>query len=162
VAEFLEAHAGAIVMYSCVRVYLGSERDVTCPVVREVERIEGGEQVPFVQGGKVLPGVTQIVGGTKVQVPRINAREANLLDYAQGEYRDPLHLATSHVYFDTGYFDEQGRSVRKPYEFLRWARKVVNWLRRRATESVRVDGCNYDVRATPRAEAACRKGLKVR
>ena len=66
VAEFLRRYACEIVEHASVAIYLGLPEDVLTPEISVHEVIEGGTQVPFIQNGSVVDGVTSIVGGRKV------------------------------------------------------------------------------------------------
>ncbi len=51
--------------------------------------------------------------------------------------------------------------IKKSPEWIKWARKVVGWFKRRATEEVPVYRCNYSIPATPLVRDAVATGLKV-
>ena len=45
--------------------------------------------------------------------------------------------------------------------FMKWGKKILNWMRRQTPESVPVYRCNYEMRATIGVAEACRKGMKL-
>jgi hypothetical protein len=160
IAEFLDRHASQLVAYHRVRVYLGFRADVQEPVIGSFEEMQGGTLEPFLQDGKVVPGVHTIVGGTKVRRPCINFMASPLLCYDRGLFTEEGVLRQSNLcYYSASYQGEQ--YVQKPAAFLKWAKKVLDWVRRHTPERVPVYRCNYESRATRRVAEACRKGLKV-
>jgi hypothetical protein len=83
-----------------------------------------------------------------------------LIQYRHGLVNSEGILQRTSVYYYTSYFDGS-TWVKKSHEWIRWARKVVGWLKRRATERVPVYRCNDAVPATPLVRDAVATGLKV-
>jgi hypothetical protein len=160
VVDFLQRYAALIVEYQAVSVYLGLRADVLQPVLGSFEVIEGGTPAPFVQSGRVVPGVHTIEGGTAVRRPCIDFMASSLVRYDRGEFGGESELRQSNLCYYSGCFQGQ-QYVQKPPGFLKWARKVLDWVRRHTPERVPVHGCNYASRATKRVAEACRGGLKV-
>jgi hypothetical protein len=159
--EFLARFAADIRAYSSVDVYLGLRDDVLYPELWFQEVTEGGTQVPFIQNGSVVPGVHTIVGGTKVNRKFIDPRGSKLVRYKRGEFRSVDELAASNLGFQPGTF--KGETwIAHPASFMKWGKKILDWMRRHTPESVPVYQCNYEMRATVRVADACKKGLKVR
>jgi hypothetical protein len=161
VVDFLKRHAGEIVAYSSVDVYLGTRDDILHPEVSIQEVIEGGTAVPFQQDSKIVEGVRTIVGGTKVLKKFIDPRGSRLVRYNRGEYRSQDELASSNLGFQPGTFNGQ-TWIAHPQSFMKWGKKILDWMRRHTPESVPVFECNYEIRATTRVAQACKKGLKLR
>lgn len=160
VAEFLDRFAGQIAAYFSVAVYLAFKEDIGKPAISSHEVVEGGTPVPFVQAGKVIEGVHEIVGGTKVVRESISPMASPFVRYDRGNFRNDDELADSNLCFYSGaYQGEQWKP--HPPSFMKWAKKILDWMRRRTPESVPVHGCNYTIRATVRVAELCRKGLKV-
>jgi hypothetical protein len=161
VAEFLARFAAEVAAYSSVDVYLGMRDDVLHPEICVHEVTEGGTQIPFAQNGNVVPGVHTIVGGTKVDRKFISPRSSRLVRYNRGEFRSVDELAASNLSFHPGSF--KGETwIARPASFMKWGKKILDWMRRHTPESVPVYQCNYEMRATTRVADACKKGLKVR
>jgi hypothetical protein len=161
VAEFLARFAEEVKAYSCVDVYLGFRDDVLHPEISIHELTEGGTHVPFIQNGSVVPGVHTIVGGTKVMRRFIDPRASRLVRYDRGEFRSVDELASSNLCFYPGTF--KGETwIAHPASFMKWGKKILDWMRRHTPESVPVYQCNYEMRATVRVAEACKKGLKLR
>jgi hypothetical protein len=160
VAEFLTRFAAEIKAYSAVAVYLGFRDDVLHPEICIHEVIEGGTQVPFIQNGSLLPGVHTIVGGTKVKRKFIDFNASRLVRYDRGEFRSADQLASSNLCFYPGAFKGQ-TWVAHLTSFMRWGKKILDWMRRHTPASVPVYRCNYEIRATIGVAEACKKGLKL-
>lgn len=160
VAEFLNRFADQIVAYHVVAVYLAFREDITRPAVSSHEITEGGTLVPFVQFGKTVDGVHTIVGGTKVMRDSIDPMGSSFVRYDRGQFRTEEELAISNLCFYPGSYEGQEWKPNPP-AFMKWGKKVLDWMRRHTPESVPVYRCNYEVRATVRVAAACKKGLKV-
>lgn len=160
VAEFLTRFGKEIQAYSAVDVFLGFREDVLLPEVCLQDVIEGGKHIPFVQDGVVVPGAHTIVGGTKVKRAFINPQASRLVRYRRGEFRSADELASSNLSFYPGAY-QKGTWVAHPASFMKWGKKILDWMRRRTPESVPVHLCNYEMRATPRVAEACKMGLKV-
>ncbi len=161
VADFLTRYAGEIVAYFSVDVYLGTRDDILHPEVSIQEVIEGGTTVPFHQYGKVVEGVHSIVGGTKVPKKFVDPRGSRFVRYNRGEYRSRDELAHSNLGFHPGTFKGQ-TWIAHPPSFMKWGKKILDWMRRHTPESVRVHQCNYEIRATVGVAQAYRKGLRLR
>jgi hypothetical protein len=160
VAEFLDRFADQIVAYNVVAVYLAFREDITRPRVLSHEITEGGSLAPFVQFGKVVEGVHTIVGGTKVMRESIHPMGSPFVMYRRGQFRREDELAISNLCFYPGAYEGQIWKPNPP-AFMKWGKKVLDWMRRRTPESIPVYGCNYETRATVGVAAACKQGLKV-
>ena len=161
VTDFLERYAVQIVAYCSVDIYLGFRDDIFVPALSVQEVLKGGTEVPFTQDGKVVEGVHTIVGGTKVERTFVDSRSSRFIRYDRGEFRTEDELASSNLCFHPGTFKGQ-RWVAHPESFMRWGKKVLDWMRRHTPESVPVYKCNYEMRATTAVAEACKKGLKLR
>jgi hypothetical protein len=160
VAEFLDRFAIQIVAYDVVAVYLAFREDIGMPAISSHEVIEGGTLVPFVQSGKVVEGVHTIVGGTKVKRDWIDPMGSPFVRYDRGQFRTKDELAHSNLCFYPGTYEGE-KWKPNPSAFMKWGKKVLDWMRRHTPESVPVYRCNYKTRATGGAAAACKEGLKV-
>jgi hypothetical protein len=156
VAEFLMRFAREVEAYCTVAVYLGLRDDVLHPEICIHEVTEGGTQVPFIQNGSVVPGVHTIVGGTKVKRKFIDPRASRLVRYDRGAFRSVDELASSNLCFHPGTFEGE-TWIAHPTSFMKWGKKVLDWMRRHTPESVPVYQCNYEMRATIRVADACKK-----
>jgi hypothetical protein len=161
VAEFLAHHAREIAKYDSVDIYIGFREDVCHPETCFYEVTEGGTSVPLIQDGRVVDGVQTIVGGTKVQREFLNVPASPLVRYKRGEFCGEDLLASSNLSFYTGTYRDQVW-VAQPASFLKWGKKILDWMRRHTPESVPVDRCHYEMRATTGVAAACRNGVKLR
>lgn len=134
-AEFLEHFADEIRDFNMISIYIGMRPDIVDPVITKRPDIYDGE-------------------------PFVNFMASNFIRYDRGEFRSENELAQSNLCYYSG--DYQGEEyVTKPELFLKWARNILSWVRRRTPESVPVERCNYETRATKKVAAACRTGLKV-
>lgn len=139
-APFLKKYLKKIVWYDQVRVYLGHEKDVLKP------RIESRPQT---------------IDGKRVLIPHINFYATPVLWYSRGVLSREKVLDRTNVHMYTSYF-KGNTLVRKSPEFIAWGRKVLAWLRRRATDEVPIYRCNYSLQATAKAADAARQGrIKV-
>jgi hypothetical protein len=161
VTEFLGRFADQIVRYSVITVYLGFRDDILRPVVSVREDTEGGTLIPFVQHGEVVEGAYSIIGGTKILRDCIDPMASLFVRYDRGLYRTENELAASNLCFYSGSYEGQ-TWVTKSEAFLKWANKVLNWMRRHTPETVPVYQCNYEIRATVEAAEASKNGLNVR
>ena len=160
VAEFLQRYADQIVAYHCVDVYLAFRSDIFQPVIARREVIDGGILEPFVQSGKVVQGVHSIVGGTGVERNFIDPNGSPFVRYRIGKFRDEYELASSNLGFCPGTFIDR-QWVPNPPAFMKWGKKILNWMRRKTPESVPVYRCHYEMRATIGVAEGCRKGMKL-
>lgn len=160
VADFLKQHASEILAYHSVSLYLGFRNEVFHPAISIHEVIEGGNLVPFLQGGQVVEGVQTIVGGTKVKRKFIDSMASQLIRYDRGEFRTVDELVHSNLCFYPGAFSGQ-KWIAHPQSFMKWGKKIFDWMRRHTPESVPVWQCNYELRATRGVAEACKKGLKL-
>ena len=158
--DFLVRFANELVEYGSVSVYLGFRDDILQPAVSAHEITEGGTFVPFLRAGQVVEGVQTIVGGTKVMRDFISLRASSLVRYDRGMFRSDDELAMSNLCYYSGSYSGQ-QWVRKPDRFLKWAKNVLDWMRRNTKESVPVHRCNYEMRATLGVAKACKTGLKL-
>lgn len=160
VAKFVKRYAKRLWQYGEVDVLIGHRDAVLKPRVKTVAELVGYRVVPVIQihNGQVVPGVTQMVGGKKVKRPSIKLEASQLMRYDYGVPDKSKILNRTVASYYWGHY--QGtRWVKQPEEFLKWAKKVLAWLRRRGTETVPVHRCNYEISATPRTAAAARDGL---
>jgi hypothetical protein len=133
VAEFLDRFAAKIRRYNSVHLHIGLRPDVLAPEVNAVE-----------SRGCIT----------------VDMFRSCLVGYSRGEFHPGRRfLNRSQLYFHVGAWWGEGDYRKKPEAFLRWAKKVVGWVRRHTPEQVRVYRCNYSLPAT--AGVAARKGLKV-
>jgi hypothetical protein len=160
VAEFLDRFADKIIAYHDVAMYLGHRPAVLQPVLTTYEETVGGKLEPVIQHGRIMPGVHKIVGGPKVKRPCIDYFASLLVRYDRGMYRKPDELAESNLHFYPGSF--RGPVwVDKPADFRKWAKNVLEWMRRRTPAMVPVQDRTFPARATTGVASACRKGLKL-
>jgi hypothetical protein len=135
VADFLERYAAEIRIYNCVPIFLGLKPDVLAPMLSPVKR----------DGKEVLT---------------VDYHNSCLVYYKRGElHTDGRTLNASNLCFYSSFVNDADQWQRKPDSFLRWAGKVLSWMRRNTPEQVRKHRANYSIRAT--AGVAARKGLKV-
>jgi hypothetical protein len=160
VAQFLERFADQIVAYDVVAVYLAFREDIEKPGIFSHEVTEGGALIPFVQSGNVVEGVHTIVGGTKVKRDWIDPMGSPFVRYDRGQFRTKTELATSKLCFYPGTYKGE-KWTPNPSNFMKWGKKVLDWMRRHTPGSVPVYRCNYNTRATVGVVAACDAGLKV-
>jgi len=80
--------------------------------------------------------------------------------YRHGLVNSEGILNRTSVYYYPSYF-EGGTRVKKSHAWIKWARNVVGWLKRRATEKVPVYRCNDFVPATRLVRDAVATGLRV-
>lgn len=155
------AHFGAqIATRHVISIYLGFREEVLNPALYSHETIEGGKRVPFVQNGTAVSNAYSIVGGTKKQRIVVDLMGSPLLSCSIGQLLNETNLAHSNICFYPGHFIGQ-KWVPNPPEFIKWGKKILGWIRRRATEQVPIDRANYSIRATARVAEACRSGLVV-
>lgn len=160
VDEFVKRFADQVMQYGVVDLYLGRRENILQPKLRSHEVTEGGTLIPVYQDGRLVEGVQQIVGGTKVTRDYIVQDTSCFVRYKSGRYRDDGVVAISNLgYHTTGH--ENGLSV-VPDEFVKWAKRLRDWIRRRTPASVPVYGANYETRATIKAAAASQSGVKFR
>jgi hypothetical protein len=134
VAAFLERYAAEIRIYNCVPIYLGLRPDVLAPNYMPVKR-------------------------KGVEVLTIQWQASCLVYYTRGElHAGGRTLGESNLCYHSSFFNN-GKRQHKPDAFLRWARKVLSWVRRNTPEQVRPYGKGFCIRAT--AGVAARQGLKV-
>ncbi len=159
VPEFLKRFASKIIEYGAVQVYLGHRDAVLRPKAKTLIHRVGGRKVPLVQDGKVVPRHYQLVGSRAVERTIIESGASLLLRYSFGPIIKRQMVRTN-LSFQTAYVSNN-QWVKKPEEFVKWARKVVAWMRRRIEDRAHVHDCNYDIPATALGAAAVRKGLKL-
>lgn len=90
----------------------------------------------------------------------IDDERSQLISYRHSLVNSEGILDRTSVYYYTSFLEEHVW-VKKSPEWIKWARKVVGWFKRRATEKVPVHRCNYSVPATPLVQDAVAAGLKV-
>ena len=90
----------------------------------------------------------------------IDDESSQLILYRHGLVNSEGILNRTSVCYYTSFFKE-GAWVKKSPDWIKWARKVVGWLKRRATEEVPVYRCNDSIQATPLVRHAVATGLKV-
>ena len=91
----------------------------------------------------------------------VDPMASSFVRYDRGQFRTEDELATSNLCYYSGSYRGQ-QWVPQPETFMKWAKKVLDWIRRHTPESVRVYRCNYEIRATIGVAKACKNGLKVR
>ena len=153
-AEFTAKYGEQIVQYHAMDLLLGLREDVLHPVVHYFEKIEGGTREPFIQDGKVVKGVATIVGGTKVQARNVAQSDSPLVSYSCGRFVVEDHLRASNICYTY-------RHVHQRKDFVKWARKLLAWIRKQTPELVPVYRCNYEMRATVALAEACKRGLRL-
>ncbi len=158
VAKFLKRHAKKLRAYGEVGVLIGHREQVLKPRVETITEHVGWTAEPVFQNGKVVPYVTKMVGGKRVRRTRINFDASQLMSYGYGVPDKSRILNRTNVSYHFGHF-RGNEWVKKPEEFLKWAKKVLAWLRRRSTDKVPVHQANYEISATALTAAAVRKGL---
>jgi hypothetical protein len=157
--EFVRRFAKKIRHYDCVEVYLGHRAAVLKPRVCYVTETVGGREVLLSKPG-MYPRVSKIVGGKRVRRPHLDFPASELIRYSYGVVnRHQVMNRTTASYYPSYLSGEVFE--RKPDEFLKWARKVIGWLRRRISAEVPVYRCHDTVPATALAAEAVGKGLKV-
>lgn len=121
---------------STVKVYLGARSDILDPVVHTC-------------GVGPIPHLVDFLA-------------SNVIHYSRGEFHpSSRELTSSHLAFHSTYLDTRGDCQHKPQAFLKWANKVLSWVRRNTPGQVRPEGMNYTIRATQGVVARAAKGLKV-
>jgi hypothetical protein len=136
VAKFLKKHAKGLRRYGQVEVLIGHREHVLKP------RVETR---------------TEQVGGKRVRYPTINLEASQLLWYSYGVPDKSGILNRTGVSYHFGHFRGQ-QWVKQPEEFLKWAKKVLAWLRKRIADQVPVHRCNYEISATALTAAAVHDG----
>jgi hypothetical protein len=139
VRQFRRRYAKQITAHDEVHLLLGHREDVLNPRIHHVT-------------------VTSVM--PHEQRYEIDVEFSQLIQYRHGLVNSEGILQRTSVYYYTSYFDGS-TWVKKSHEWIRWARKVVGWLKRRATERVPVYRCNDAVPATPLVRDAVATGLKV-
>jgi hypothetical protein len=138
-AQFVKRFARKIQHYDAVDVYLGLEKAVLEPRT-------------YTQ--------TETVGGKKVRRRHVDPAGSELIRYAYGVItKDKVMERTVASYYSSYLRDNE--FVRHREEFLKWAKKVMAWLRRRIAGKVPVYRCNYELSASALVMDAVEKGLKV-
>jgi hypothetical protein len=157
--EFVGRFASKIRQHDCVEVYLGHRAAVLKPRVCHVTETMGGREILLSKPG-TYPRVSKIVGGKRVRRQHLDFPVSELIRYSYGVVN--RHKVMSRT--TASYYSSCLRGAvfeRKPGEFLKWARKVMGWLRRRINAEVPVYRRNDTVPATALAAEAVGKGLKV-
>lgn len=139
VKQFRRQFAKQITTHDHVHLLLGHWEDVLNPRIHQIT-------------------VTSVV--PHEQRYEIDVAFCQLIQYRHGLVNSEGILNRTSVYYYTSY-SEGGRWLKKSPEWIKWARKVVGWLKCRATEKVPVYRCNDSVSATPLVRDAVATGLKV-
>lgn len=149
VAEFLDRYADAIRAFATAKQSQDARESRPCYVVQTYL----GMKPAILQ-----PPISEVTGRNGERYVDPGAGE--VVWYTQGGFYSDSELAQSNFGYHTT-FVEDGKWVKKAEAFLKWAKKVASWLRRRASAEVPVTFGPYPTRATGRVTAACRNGLKV-
>jgi hypothetical protein len=157
--EFVRRFAKKIRQHDCVDVYLGHRAAVLKPRVCHVPETIGGREVLLSRPG-TYPRVSKNAGGRRVRRPHLDFPASELIRYSYGVITSHKIMSRTTASYYSSYVHGDV-FVRKPDEFLKWARKVIAWLRRRSAATAPVHRCNDELPATALAAAAVRKGLKV-
>jgi hypothetical protein len=139
VGEFAGRFAPQLVHYDSVELYVGRRAAVLKPRTYTS---------------------TETVGGKKVRRPHVDHAASELIRYHYGIItRDRVMERTTTSYYSS--YLRGNEFMRHSDEFLKWARKVSAWLRRRIAGKVPVHRCNYEIAASAQVIEAVKKGLKV-
>ena len=139
IAEFLDRFADAITAYDVAAVYLAFREDIGNPAILSHELMENG---------------------VKVQRDTIDPMGSPFVRYDRGGFRSENELAESNLCFYPGTYKDATWSPNPP-GFMKWGKKVLDWMRRHTPSSVPVHRRRDKLRATVGVEAACKAGLKV-
>jgi hypothetical protein len=137
--QFRQRFSKEITRYDEVHMYLGHREDVLNPRIQQVTVCS------------VIPHESRF---------EIDRETSQLICYRHGLVNSEGILNRTSVCYYTS-FSKDGTWVKKSPDWIKWARKVVGWLKRRATEKVPIYRCNYSIPATPLVCDAVATGLKV-
>lgn len=157
VAKFLKKHARVLRRYGQVEVLIGHREQVLKPRVEIRTEHVGWTAKPVVRNGQVVPDEFKKVGGKRIRYPSINLEASQLLWYRYGVPDETGILNRTGISYHSGHFRGE-QWIKQPEEFLKWAKKVLTWLRKRITDQVPVHRCNYGISATALTAAAVRDG----
>lgn len=132
-AEFLQRHGTQLTNDGCLAVYLGFEQDIVRPPSYSLRYTEGGK---------------------RQTTNRVDDQLALLIAYRRGSIMQSGLLELSSIGYRT-------HVTKKPKEFLSWARRVVGWWEKRASETVPLFNRTDLGRATPAAKAASLSGRNI-
>jgi hypothetical protein len=132
-AEFWDMHAGRLCRNGVVNVFVGLRDDVLNPVAYHCD------------DGRVT----------------VDSNASRLIHYTQGQYCDEATLAQSNLHVATSFVHDR-EFCKHPPNFIAWGKRVLAWMRRRASQRVPVLGANYWLRATLQAKQAHAAGMKMR
>jgi hypothetical protein len=90
----------------------------------------------------------------------IDDRSSLLICYRHGLVNSEGTLNRTSVYYYTSFLEGEAW-IKKSPEWIKWARKVVGWFKRRATARVPIYRRNDSIPATPLVRDAVATGLKV-
>lgn len=155
VEEFVARFGKEIEQYTSMCLWIGFREDVLHPVIHLVDDWEGGTLEPVYNAdGTVDPYRQKRVGATQVKSPRIAQSDSPMVSYSCGRYRDDGCLSHSNIVYTY-------RHVHQRVDFLKWAKKLLAYTRKRTPQMVALSNANYSLRATDRLAEACRNGLKL-
>ena len=137
--QFRQQFAKQITRHDSVHMYLGHREDVLKPRIHQVTV------------RSVIPHEYR---------HEIDAESSQLILYRHGLINSEGILNRTSVFYYTSFL-KGDTWVKKSPEWIKWARKVVGWFKRRATEEVPVFRCNDSIPATPLVRDAVATGLKV-
>lgn len=140
IAKFLQTHGARLSYQEHVDLYLGLRADVLEP-----ETIT----------------IAETVNGVQVSRTYVYHSAANLVRYHRGEIASDGILNSTTVGYHTSFL-KGNTTAKKSKDFVKWATKVTSWWRKRATHSVPIHRCNYEIPATEAVYLATQDGLKVR
>lgn len=133
IAEFLQRPGPQLTNDAYLAVYLGFEQDIVRPPSFSIRYTEGGK---------------------RQTTNRVDDDLALLIAYHRGGIMKSGLLELSTIGYQT-------HGTQKPREFLSWARRVVGWWEKRASETVPLFNRTDLGRATPAAKAANLAGRKI-
>lgn len=133
IAEFLQRYAAELTKDGYLAVYLGFEQDIVRPPSYSLRYTEGGK---------------------RQTTNRVDDQLALLIAYRRGSIMQSGLLELSSIGYRT-------HVTKKPKEFLSWARRILRWWEKRASETVPLF-CRTDLgHATPAAKAASLSGRNI-
>ena len=133
ITEFLQRYGAKLTNDGYLAVYLGFEPDIVRPPSYSLRYTEGGK---------------------RQTTNRVDAQLALLIAYHRGGIMKSGLLELSSIGYRT-------HTTKKPKEFLSWARRVVGWWEKRASETVPLFNRTDLGHATPAAKAANLAGRKI-
>ena len=133
IAEFLQRYGAQLTKDGYLAVYLGFEQDIVRPPSYSLRYTEGGK---------------------RQTTNRVDDQLALLIAYHRGSIMKSGLLELSSIGYRT-------HATKKPTEFLSWARRVLRWWEKRASETVPLFNRTDLGHATPAAKAASLAGRPI-